>query len=134
MIYLDSCALLKFIKPEPESEALRAWRAGLPEGTELLTSDLARLEITRTLHRAGIDPERIAYFVAQAVRGVYLIDLTSTVLARATAYQTRSLGTLDSLHLATADPFRVGLTAFVTYDSELARAATDFGLPVHAPA
>ncbi|MFI6863314.1 PIN domain-containing protein [Streptomyces sp. NPDC050421] len=76
----------------------------------------------------------MAYFVTQAVRGVYLVDLTSTVLARATAYETRRLGPLDSLHLATADPFRVGLTAFVTYDSELAEAATDFGLPVHAPA
>lgn len=134
MIYFDSCALLKFIKPESESEALRAWRAALPEGTELLTSDLTRLEITRTLHRAGVDPQRIAYFVAQAVRGVYLIDLTSTVLARATAYQNRRLGTLDSIHLATADPFRVGLTAFVTYDGELAKGAAGFGLPVHAPA
>lgn len=134
MIYFDSCALLKFIKPESASGALRAWRAALPEGTELLTSDLARLEITRTLHRAGVDPQRIAYFVAQAVRGVYLIDLTSTVLARATAYQNRRLGTLGSIHLATADPFRVGLTAFVTYDGELAKAAADFGLPVHAPA
>ncbi|MEV0007482.1 type II toxin-antitoxin system VapC family toxin [Streptomyces sp. NPDC051840] len=134
MIYLDSCALLKFIKPEAESEALRAWRAALPEGTELLTSDLARLEITRTLHRAGVDPQRIAYFVSQAVRGVHLIDLTTTVLARATAYQNRRLGTLDSLHLATADPFRVELTAFVTYDSELAKAAADLGLPVLAPA
>ncbi|MGN5635156.1 type II toxin-antitoxin system VapC family toxin [Streptomyces sp. AC154] len=134
MIYLDSCALLKFIKPEKESEGLRAWRAALPESTELLTSDLARLEITRTLHRAGVDPQRIPYLVAQAVRGVYLIDLTSTVLARATAYQTRRLGTLDSIHLATAEPFRVGLTAFVTYDSELSKAAGEFGLPVHAPA
>lgn len=55
-------------------------------------------------------------------------------LARTTAYQARRLGTPDSIHLATAEPFRVGLTAFVTYDGELARAATDFGLPVHAPA
>lgn len=133
MIYLDSCALLKFIKPEKESDALRAWRAALPEPTELLTSDLARLEITRTLHRAGVDPQRIAHYAGQALRGVYLIDLTSTVLARATAYQTQSLGTLDSIHLATADPFRVGITAFVTYDNELATAAADFGLPVHAP-
>ncbi|MEV0785445.1 hypothetical protein AB0I52_21240 [Streptomyces sp. NPDC050423] len=52
----------------------------------------------------------------------------------AAAYQARRLGALDSIHLATAEPFRVGLTAFVTYDGELARAATDFGLPVHAPA
>ncbi|MFD7715868.1 PIN domain-containing protein, partial [Streptomyces sp. NPDC059814] len=124
-------------KPPPRAEPPAARRPRAPpgpEGTELLTSDLARLEITRTLHRAGADPQRIAYFTAQAVRGVYLIDLTSTVLARATAYQARRLGTLDSIHLATADPFRVGLTAFVTYDGELARAATDFGLPVHAPA
>ncbi|MEC4016766.1 type II toxin-antitoxin system VapC family toxin [Streptomyces sp. H27-D2] len=134
MIYLDSCALLKFIKPEKESEALRAWRAALPEKTELLTSDLTRLEITRTLHRAAVDPQRVAHYVGQAVRGVHLIDLTTTVLARAMAYQTRRLGTLDSIHLATADPFRVPLTAFVTYDHELAAAAADFGLPVHAPA
>lgn len=60
MIHFDSCALLKFIKPE--SEALRAWRAALPEGTELLTSAFARPEITRTPHRAGVDPERIPYF------------------------------------------------------------------------
>jgi predicted nucleic acid-binding protein len=134
LIYLDSCALLKFIKPEKESEALRAWRAALPDNTELLTSDLARLEIIRTLHRAGVDPQRVTHYAGQALRGVYLIDLTSTVQARAMAYQTQRLGTLDSIHLATADPFRVEITAFVTYDQELAAAATDLGLPVHAPA
>ncbi|MDT0346277.1 type II toxin-antitoxin system VapC family toxin [Streptomyces litchfieldiae] len=133
MIYLDACALLKFIKPEKESESLRSWRAGLPDGAELLTSDLSRLEITRTLHRAGVDPQRVPYHVGQAVRGVYLIDLTSTVLARAMAYQTRRLGSLDSIHLATADPFRVELTQFVTYDRELTQAAEDLGLPVWAP-
>ncbi|MEU1371046.1 hypothetical protein ABZ454_33605 [Streptomyces sp. NPDC005803] len=62
MIHFDSCALLKFIRPESESEALRARRAALPEGNELLPSALARLEITRTPHRAGVDPERIPYF------------------------------------------------------------------------
>ncbi|MFG2408249.1 hypothetical protein ACGFR8_28690 [Streptomyces brevispora] len=41
-------------------------------------------------------------------------------LARATAHQARRLGAPDSVHLATAEPFRVGLTAFVTYDNELA--------------
>lgn len=133
MIYLDACALLKFIKPENESEALRSWRAELPESTELLTSDLSRLEITRTLHRAGVDPQQVQYYVGQAVRGVYLIDLTSTVLARAMAYRTRRLGSLDSLHLATADPFRVELTHFVTYDQELAKASEDLGLPIWAP-
>ncbi|WP_415950250.1 type II toxin-antitoxin system VapC family toxin [Streptomyces sp. KLOTTS4A1] len=133
MIYLDSCALLKFIKPEAETVALRAWRAALPGGTELITSDLARLEITRTLHRAGVDAQRVPYYVSQAVRGLYLMDLTSTVLSRAMAYQTRRLGALDSIHLASAEPFRVELSGFLTYDKELAAAATDLGLPVITP-
>lgn len=134
MIYLDSCALLKFIKPEKETEALRAWRAGLPDGTELLGSELARLEITRTLYRAGIDHQRVPFFAGQAVRGVYLADVTTTVMARAAAYRTQRLGTLDAIHLASADPFRQDITEFVTYDQELARAAEELGFPVSAPA
>lgn len=133
MIYLDSCVLLKFIKPEKETDALRAWRSGLPGGTELLSSELARLEITRTLYRAGVDHQRVPYFVGQAVRGVYLADVTTTVMARAAAYRTQRLGTLDSIHLASADPFRQDITEFVTYDQELARAAEDLGFPVSAP-
>jgi predicted nucleic acid-binding protein len=133
LIYLDACALLKFIKPEKETDALRAWRQGLPDEVELLTSELAQLEITRTLRRAGIDHTRVPYYVSQAVKGTFLVDLTSTVLARAMAYPVPRLGSLDAIHLATADPFRTELTAFVTYDQELARAAEDLGFPVAAP-
>jgi predicted nucleic acid-binding protein len=133
MIYLDSCALVKFIKPEKETEALRAWRAALPPSTELLTSELARLEISRSLRRAGADPERVPYYASQALRGVYVLDLTTTVLGRAAAYRTTRLGSLDALHLASADPFRPHLEHLVTYDHELAQAATDLGIPVLAP-
>ncbi|MGH3908452.1 MAG: type II toxin-antitoxin system VapC family toxin [Pseudonocardiaceae bacterium] len=134
MIYLDACALLKFIKSEPQTEALRAWRHALLEGTELVTSELAQLEITRTLLRAGIDHQRVPYFTGQALRGIYLVDLTSTVLARAMAYRVPRLGSLDAIHLASADPFRAELTEFVTYDHELTKAAVDLGFPVAAPA
>ena len=133
MIYLDACALLKFIKSEQETEALRAWRQAFPEGTELVTSELAQLEITRTLLRAGIDHQRVPYVTGQALRGVYLVDLTSTVLARAMAYRASRLGSLDAIHLATADPFRTELTEFVTYDHELTTAAADLGFPVATP-
>ena len=134
MIYLDACALLKFIKSEQETEALRAWRQAFPEGTELVTSELAQLEITRTLLRAGIDHQRVPYVTGQALRGVYLVDLTSTVLARAMSYRLPRLGSLDAIHLATADPFRTELTEFVTYDHELTTAAADLGFPVATPA
>lgn len=67
------------------------------------------------------------------LRGIYLVDLTGTVLARAIAYRVPRLGSLDAVHLASADPFRRELTDFVTYDGELARAAIDLGFPVTAP-
>ena len=133
MIYLDASALLKFVKPEGESEALRSWRSQLPPGTELVTSELAGLEIARTLLRAGVDHQRVPYVTGQALRGLYLVDVTSTVLARARAYGIRQLGSLDALHLATADPFLAELTDFVTYDRELGAAAAELGLPAIAP-
>jgi predicted nucleic acid-binding protein len=133
LIYLDAGTLLKFVKSEQETEALRAWRHAFLEGTELVTSELAQLEITRTLLRAGIDHQRVPYVTGQALRGVHLVDLTSTVLARATAYRMPRLGSLDAIHLASADPFRTELTEFVTYDHELTKAAADLGFPVTAP-
>jgi predicted nucleic acid-binding protein len=133
LIYFDTSALVKFVKREAESEALRSWRAGLPSGTEMATSELADLEITRTLLRAGVDHQRVPYAAGQALRGLYLLDLSGAVLARAKGYRLRELGSLDALHLATAEPFGSELTDFVTYDSELAAAATEVGLPVTSP-
>lgn len=133
MIYFDSSALLKFVKPEKESQALREWRVALPTGSELVTSQLAVLEISRTLLRAGVDYQRVPYVVGQAVRGLFLVDVTSTVLTRARSYGIRRLGSLGAVHLATADPFLAELTDFVTYDADLAAAAQELGLPVAAP-
>lgn len=133
MIYFDSSALLKFVKPEKESQALREWRVAQPTDSELVTSQLAVLEISRTLMRAGVDHQRVPYVVGQAVRGLFLVDVTSTVLTRARSYGIQRLGSLDAIHLATADPFLAVVTGFVTYDAELAAAAKELGLPVAAP-
>ena len=133
MIYFDSSALLKFVKPEKESQPLREWRAAQPTDIELVTSQLAVLEISRTLMRAGVDHQRVPYVVGQAVRGLYLVDVTSTVLTRARSYGIQRLGSLNAIHLATADPFLAEVTAFVTYDAELATAASELGLPAMAP-
>jgi uncharacterized protein len=40
---------------------------------------------------------------------------------------------LEAIHLATVDPFLAEITDFVTYDAELAAAASELGLPVAAP-
>jgi predicted nucleic acid-binding protein len=133
VIYFDSSALLKFVKPEKESRALREWRVAQPTDSELVTSQLAVLEISRTLMRAGVDHQRVPYVVGQAVRGLFLVDVTSTVLTRARSYGIRRLGSLDAIHLATADPFLAEVTGFVTYDAELSAAAQELGFPVAAP-
>jgi hypothetical protein len=80
-----------------------------------------------------LDHQRVPYVAGQALRGLYLLDLSSAVLARAKGYRPRELGSLDAVHLATVEPFRAELTDFVTYDSELAAAATELGLPVRSP-
>lgn len=133
MIYVDTSALIKFVKREPESEALRNWRPQLPSGTELVTSELADLEVSRTLIRAGVDHQQVPHVLGQVVRGIYRISLSTTVLTRARAYRIRELGSLDAVHLATAEPFRPELTDFVTYDSELRAAAEAVGLTVRSP-
>ena len=133
MIYFDSSALLKFVKPENQTRALREWRLAQPTDSELVTSQLAVLEISRTLLRAGVDRQRVPYVAGQAVRGLFLVDVTSTVLTRARSYGIRRLGSLGAIHLATADPFLAEVTAFVTYDAELAAAASELGLPATAP-
>jgi uncharacterized protein len=133
VIYLDSSALLKFVKVERESQALRIWRVELDPGVELLTSQLASLEIGRTLLRAGVEHDRVPYVVGQALRGLYLADVTSTVLTRARSYPTRRLGSLNAIHLATADPFRPELSGLVTYHAELAAASAELGIPVVSP-
>jgi predicted nucleic acid-binding protein len=133
VIYLDSSALLKFVKAEPESQALRKWRVELGAEVELLTSQLAALELGRTLLRAGVKHDRVPYVVGQALRGLYLVDVTSTVLTRARSYGTRRLGSPEAIHLATADPFRPELSGLVTYDAELADASAELGIPVISP-
>jgi len=133
VIYFDSSALLKFVKPEKESHALRDWRVAQPLDSELVTSQLAVLEISRTLMRAGVDHQRVPYVVGQAVRGLFLIDVTTTVLTRARSYGIQRLGSLDAIHLATADPFLAEMASFVTYDAELAAAASELGFPIAAP-
>lgn len=133
MIYLDASALVKFVKRERESAALREWRLGLAQRTVLLTSELARLEIARALYRAGADLTRVPYYVGQALRGIHLVVITQPVLARAAAYTTPRLGSLDAIHLASAEPLQPELDQFVSYDDELNAVASGVGLPTTVP-
>lgn len=132
MIYLDSCAIVKLVVPEPESAALVAWlneRAGVP----LMTSVLAEVEVPRALRRAA--PGALGLVTGTLAR-LDRFALDAPVRATAAAYITANLRSLDAIHLATAENLVAAgknVAAFVSYDRRLAAAAAEVGLTVAAP-
>ncbi|WP_455351413.1 type II toxin-antitoxin system VapC family toxin [Streptomyces sp. SYSU K217416] len=131
MIYLDSCALLKLVLPEPETAALRTFlSARASEGH--VTSALAQTEVARTLVRVGAEPE-VGDAAEELLDRLLRIRITDPVLRAAGMFPIRHLRTLDAIHLASAEYLEQALTAFVTYDKRLAAAALERGLPVEAP-
>ncbi|WP_042403170.1 type II toxin-antitoxin system VapC family toxin [Streptacidiphilus carbonis] len=132
--YLDACVLLKLVQSEPETPALRKWRADLGSDAYFVTSQLAGVEIARTFRRAGADRQRVPFLVSNALKGIDQILIDDEVLTRAAAFEIQKLGTLDAIHLATAQPLLAELDGFLTYDKELTAAAKDIGLTHLAPA
>jgi len=142
-MYLDTSIIVKLLVAEPDSEFfIRSL-----EGEQLTTSELARTEVFSALlarERAGklsVSERRLAWkeFESRVANEELKIEpLNSIVLRKATqcleyCHPPVALRTLDAIHLATADPFLADVTAFVTYDGELAAAAEELGLAVSAP-
>jgi predicted nucleic acid-binding protein len=123
--YLDTSAAMKLLIEEAESEAL------LRE----LTASPRRLAASWLLHTelhcaAGRNPTVLATdAITTLLDAVDLVDVTrGDLLAAGTHSPLRSN---DAIHLATA--LRLGVDEVVTYDGELANAATATGLRVIAP-
>lgn len=129
MIYLDSSALMKLVRQENETEALRRWLKVRPE-QPAVTSELGRVEVLRAARRLGGQ----AMVEARAVVGdIDLVPLDRAVQDVACELGDPLLRTLDALHLASALLLGHELTAFVTYDPRLVEAAMAAGLPVRVP-
>jgi predicted nucleic acid-binding protein len=129
VIYLDSSALMKLVRQEEETEALRSWLTQRPE-QPMVTSELGRVEVLRAARR--IDGRALAE--ARAVLGdVDLVPLRGAVLDLASDIGQPLVRTLDALHLASAILLSNELTAFVSYDHRLAAAAEAAGLCVATP-
>jgi predicted nucleic acid-binding protein len=132
--YLDTSALLRLVLREPGAlEELRSC-----EG--LVSSELLAVEALRTLDRLRLQgalsiDEALGRreIVTEWLEAVDLVLLRSPVLARASEPLVTPLGTLDSLHLATALVWRErtqqALT-MATHDRDLALAARSFGIDV----
>lgn len=130
MLYLDTSALIKLIRREPESDALADWLNAQP-AVPWVSSTLIEIELPRALRR--IDPSLLAEVPAIVAR-VSRYEVDEVVRAAAAAYQDATLRSLDAIHLATGDAvFGTLLTAFVTYDERLLAAAAATSLPTAAP-
>ncbi|MGH3558805.1 MAG: type II toxin-antitoxin system VapC family toxin [Mycobacterium sp.] len=130
MLYLDTSALMKLIRREPESDTLADWldaQAPVP----WVSSMLIEVELPRALRR--IEPSLLADVPAIVAR-VARYEIDEVVRGAAAAYPDTALRSLDAIHLATGNAvFGAQLTAFVSYDERLLTAAAACGLPTAAP-
>lgn len=129
MIYLDSSAIFKLVRQEPESDALEAWLT-TPVQAPHVSSALALVEVIRSARRVDATGERDARRVLATLA---LIPMTQDILDEAVTVGDPLLRTLDAIHVATALSVRLDLTAVVTYDRRLAAAATRAGLHTVSP-
>jgi len=129
VIYLDSSALLKLVRREDETDALREW---LDERSDqpVVTSEMGRIEVLRAARR--ISGEALAEARA-VVADVDLVPLDRAVQDVACDIGTPLLRTLDALHLASVLLLGDGLSALVAYDHQLADGARAAGVVVAAP-
>lgn len=132
--YLDSSTILRIILGQ--DNALKEWRSI----TQGVASALVEVECLRTLDRLrlaeGLNDDEIAIrreAVFRLLEAVERVELTRPVLARASQPLPTALGTLDSIHLATAllwkDWSGVDLV-MATHDDALATAARASGMRV----
>jgi len=133
LFYADASALVKLVRDEPESMALRAFL----ERADLISSALALTEVPRAVRRAAAhDPllplERLIARTGELLEAVALLPLGRAVLVGAGALAEPALRALDAIHIAAA----VGVTpldAFVSYDQRQSAAARPTGLRTVAP-
>lgn len=125
--YLDSSAIVRLVVRGPESSALRRY---LRRKQPLVSSALARTEVTRALLPAGDDAVARGRIVLQRID---LIRVNDRILNAAGVLRPRDLRPLAAIHLATALELGDDLSALVTYDERMAAVAEHVGCRVVQP-
>ena len=133
LFYPDASALVKLVRDERESLALRAYVAD----ADLVSCGLVLTEIPRAVRRAASNDPRLPLdlMLARArdvLDAVALLPIENALLAAAGAITEPALRALDAIHVAAAAALSP-LDAFVTYDERQAGAARLAGLRTTAP-
>ena len=129
MIYLDSSAIAKLWREEPESTALRDWWYG--GGEPAISSRLAHVEVLRVLRRDAA-PDEVQAAAGRVLASVATMPVDAA-LARAATVDPRTVRSLDAIHLAAALSLGRALTSLCTYDERMAAAARAHAIDVLAP-
>lgn len=124
MSYVDSSAAIKLLVLEDGSHAVRT----LVNGQDLFSSALLSVELRRWGHRRGF-LNRDIQDLSDAINA---IDISSMHLKVAASFEFQNMGTLDAIHLATA--LLAETESMITYDRQLAAAASEVGIRVLSPA
>jgi hypothetical protein len=133
VFYADASALVKLVRDEPESEALRSFLAD----ADLVSSELVLTEVPRAIRRATAHDRRLPLDLLIARAGetldsLALRPLDRALLAVAGALAEPALRALDAIHVAAAADLSP-IDAFVSYDERQAAAARLTGLRTVAP-
>lgn len=133
VFYADASALVKLVREEAESHALRVYL----DEADLVSSEVVRTEIPRAVRRAvaqnrDLPADLLLERAGEVIDAVALRPTDRALLAGAGALAEPALRALDAIHVASAvDLYPV--EAFVTYDERQAAAARLAGLRTIAP-
>ena len=97
-LYADASALVKFVVTEPESIHLAR---AIPQDAEVVTSALSVVEVVRAVRLAELEDDAEVE-PDEVLAGCTLVDVDLGILLNAAALASRSLKTLDSIHVASA--------------------------------
>lgn len=134
IVYLDASALVKLVRDEAESAALRAYL----QGADLVSCELVLTEIPRAVRRAvaretDLPRDLLLERAGTVIEVLALRPLDRKLLLGAGALLEPALRALDAIHVAAAVDLNP-IEAFVTYDERQAAAARLAGLRTMAPA
>ncbi len=133
LFYADASALVKLVRDEPESPALR----GFLTDAELVSCDLVLTEVPRAIRRAvaqdpRLDLEVLMDRAGALVDALALAPLDRTLLLAAGALAEPALRALDAIHIVAAVAL-APLDGFLSYDERQAAAARLAGLRTLSP-
>jgi predicted nucleic acid-binding protein len=134
LFYVDASAVVKLVRDEPESDALRAFLAD----ADLVSCELLLTEVPRAIRRAAAHDARLPLELLLARAGatldaIALLPLDGALLAAAGALAEPALRALDAIHVAAAATLSP-IDALVCYDERQAAAARLAGIRTVAPA